>query len=196
MNVPELFLAFHQDSLKVYGQRLFGQLSEAQMRARPQPRVNSIAWLFWHMARCEDAGVNRLITQRAQVLDEGNWGERMQVSLRHHGTGMTDEEVTALSQHIDLLALQAYYDAVRARTVEVVQALLPAQLDEVNELAYLRQVLFNEGVFNPTVPLGDPLPYQGRTRGMLLVHFAMTHNYGHFYEAATVYSLLGINFWG
>jgi hypothetical protein len=195
MNVSELFLTFHQDSLKSYGQRLFDRLTEAQMRSRPQPGLNSIAWLLWHMARCEDAGLNRLVAVRTQVFDEGNWGERLHVPLRHHGTGMTDQEVTALSQHINLSSLQVYYEAVRARTVEVVQGLLPAQLDEVNDIAHLRHVLVDEGVFNPIFSLGDPLPYQGKSKGVLLFHFAMNHNYGHFYEAATICSLLGVNFW-
>jgi hypothetical protein len=146
------------------------------------------------MARCEDAGINRLVMERTQILDEGNWGERLQVPIRHHGTGMTDQEVTDLSQHIDLPALRAYYETVRTRTVEVVQTLRPEQLDEVNELPHLRQVLFDEGVFNTSVLLSEPLPYQGNTKGVLLVHFAVTHNFGHFYEAATVCSLLGVSF--
>jgi hypothetical protein len=195
MEVSQLVLTFHQD-LKGYSLRLFERLNEAQLRARPQPALNSIAWLLWHMARCEDAGVNRLIAERTQVLDEGKWGERLHVPIRHHGTGMTDEEVTDLSRRIDLHALRAYYEAVKSRTVEVVQTLSAEQLDEVNELAYLRQVLFDEGMFNPAVPLKEPLPYQGNSKGKLLFHFAVTHNFGHFYEAAAVCSLLDVSFWG
>jgi len=195
MDVTQLFLSSHQ-TLQAYSLRLFERLNEAQMRARPQPEVNSIAWLLWHMARCEDAGVNRLVTERTQLLDEGNWGKHLRIPLRHHGTGMTPDEVTDLSQHIDLFALRAYYEAVRSRTVEVVQTMRSEQFDEVNELPHLRQVLVDEGVFNPIFPLSERLPYQGRTKGELLIHFALTHNYGHFYEAATICSLLGVSFWG
>ena len=50
-------------------------LTDDQMRLRPQPHMNPIAWLLWHIARCEDLGVNRLIANRPDVLDgEGWWG--------------------------------------------------------------------------------------------------------------------------
>jgi hypothetical protein len=36
---------------------------DAQWRARPHG-LNSIAWLVWHVARCEDGGLNRLVIDR------------------------------------------------------------------------------------------------------------------------------------
>src|SRR5262245_43901421 len=176
-----LFREFHQ-SLPPRAITFFDTLSDEQMRSRPQPMVNSVAWLIWHMARVEDAGINRLVANRTQILDEGNWGEQMQTPIRHHGTGMTSEEVTDLSNHINLPALRAYHTAVRARTLEVVETLVPEQLEEPNDLAYLRQVLFDEGVLNPNIDWSDRLPYQS-SKGYLLMHFGVTHNYGHFYEA-------------
>ncbi len=193
MNITALFRDFHQ-GFPLRAIAFFDTLDEAHWRTRPQPAVNSLAWLVWHMARVEDAGVNRLVANRPQVLDEGNWGELMQVPIRHHGSGMTNQEVTDLSNRIDLQSLRAYHTAVRARTLEVVETLLPEQLDEVNELPYLRQVLFDEGVLNPNHDWGARVPYQD-SKGHLLIHFGVTHNYGHFYEAFTVCSLMGISFW-
>lgn len=131
MNVIDLFLEFHQNLSKDrYIERLFDRLSEEQLRTRPYPAINSIAWLLWHMARVEDAGVNRLVVAQPQVFDEGNWGKRMNVPIRHHGTGMTDREVTDLSQRIDIAALCAYREAVRTKTATVVKSLPLEQLDE------------------------------------------------------------------
>jgi hypothetical protein len=45
--------------LQVEGDFLHG-LSDAQMRRRPDG-LNSIAWLIWHMPRCEDALNLRLV---------------------------------------------------------------------------------------------------------------------------------------
>lgn len=195
MNIIHMFLEFHQDlSKNRYVERLFDKLSEEQLRTRPYPAVNSIAWLLWHMARVEDAGVNRLVVAQRQVLDEGDWGKRMNVSIRHHGTGMTDPEVTDLSQRIDIAALRAYLEAVRTKTATVVKTLPLAQLEECNDLSYLRQVLFEEGMLNPAKDWGNSLPYQG-SKGELLIHFGMTHNYGHAYEAFTICSLLGVSPW-
>lgn len=193
MSTIALFRAFHQ-GLPARALALFDTLSDEQLRSRPQPLVNSLAWLIWHMARVEDAGINRLVTNRMQVLDEGNWGEQMLIPIRHHGTGMTSEEVTDLSIHIDLPSLKAYHKAVRARSLEVVETLSTEQLEEPNDLSYLRQVLFDEEVLNPKLDLGEHIPYQ-ESRGHLLIHFGMTHNYGHFYEAFTVCSLMGVAFW-
>lgn len=195
MNVIDMFLEFHQNLSKDrYIERLFDKLSEEQLRTRPYSSVNSIAWLLWHMARVEDAGVNRLVVAQPQVFDEGNWGKRMNVAIRHHGTGMTDPEVTDLSQRIDIAALRAYLEAVRTKTATVVKSLPLEQLDERNNLTYLHQVLFEEGMLNPAKAWGDSLPYQA-PKGELLIHFGMTHNYGHTYEAFTICSLLGVSPW-
>ena len=52
-------------------QRIFGELSDDQMRMRPGPGLNSLVWLLWHMARTEDAAVNPVVAARPQVLDDG-----------------------------------------------------------------------------------------------------------------------------
>jgi uncharacterized damage-inducible protein DinB len=195
MDALALFLHFHQNLPKRAIPRLFERLSEQQMRTRPHPAVNSIAWLIWHMARVEDAGISRLVAAQPQLFEEEAWGDRLGVPFRHHGTGMTTQEVTELSQTLDLAALRAYYDAVNARTVEVVQTLSSTQLDTPNDFTYLRQVLFEEGMLHPNVAWKPPFPYQDQPRGTLLFHFGVTHNYGHCYEACTVCSLLGVPFW-
>jgi DinB superfamily len=94
MNITAVFRDLHQGSPS-RAIAFFDTLDETHWRSRPQPVVNSLAWLIWHMARVEDAGVNRLVANRPQVLDEGNWGERMQVPIRHHGTGMTTQKEKA-----------------------------------------------------------------------------------------------------
>ena len=63
MTTIALFREFHQ-SLPSRALTFFDTLSDEQMRHRPQPMVNSLAWLIWHMARVEDAGINRLVANR------------------------------------------------------------------------------------------------------------------------------------
>ena len=84
---------------------LLAKLPEAQLRARPHPGVNTVAWLVWHSARIEDLAVNRFLSDRRQVLDEG-WLERLAVPRRDVGTGMTDAQVDEFSAGIDLQALK------------------------------------------------------------------------------------------
>src|SRR6185436_21089647 len=102
-------------------QRIFGELSDEQMRMRPGTRLNSLVWLLWHMARTEDAAVNPVVAARDQVLDE-DWLRRINVPQRTIGTGMTSDEVTEMSARADVAAVRAYRSAVGRRTQEVVRA--------------------------------------------------------------------------
>jgi hypothetical protein len=111
------------------------------------------------MARAEDTGVNRYVVDHSQVFDEGAWGERMKITIRHHGGRISDAKVTALGQQIDLPALRAYHSAVRARTVEVVKTLTPDQLDEIPDSTERRRIIDAEGIFPPTLS-PDRLPYR------------------------------------
>jgi hypothetical protein len=48
---------------------------------------------MWHISRCEDVGVNRILVEGKQMLDAGSWIDRLQVPRRDIGTEMTDSEV-------------------------------------------------------------------------------------------------------
>src|SRR2546425_10047833 len=52
---------------------LLAGLSEDQVRRRPDPRVNTIAWLLWHAARIEDVGVNGLVADRPIWKRSSRW---------------------------------------------------------------------------------------------------------------------------
>jgi len=50
-----------------YGDRVFGGLTDDQMRRRPASGLNSLVWLLWHMARTEDVAVNLVVSDGRQV---------------------------------------------------------------------------------------------------------------------------------
>src|SRR5262245_23852850 len=77
--------------------QILAGLTGDQLRARPAPGLNSIAWLLWHIARSEDVMVGVLLTDRGQLLDEGDWFARLNTTYRDMGTGMDDAGVTAVS---------------------------------------------------------------------------------------------------
>src|SRR5207247_1525772 len=113
MDAVGFFLTRYAEVHKGLVDGLFGSLSEAQLRARPHPGVNTVAWLLWHSARIEDVALNRFLSDRQQVL--GDWLERLEVPRRDVGTGMSDAEVDELSTRLDLEALRGYLAAVPAR---------------------------------------------------------------------------------
>jgi hypothetical protein len=166
-------------------------LHEDLWRARPH-RLNSVAWLLWHMRRAEDIGLNRLVFDRPQVFDEpdGRWPVRLNVALRHHGGRMTSPEVDTLSAAIDVLALREYSAAVVERATALVAAAVPEALDRVAERAVLLR-LFDEGALRPDSGwLRDRPPYAGMTGGEMLLHFSLMHNYGHYHDISIVHGLL------
>jgi hypothetical protein len=81
MDAIGLFLSRYGDIHGGLVEGLLAKLPEAQLRTRPHPGVNTISWLVWHSARIEDLAVNRFLSDRRQVLDEG-WLERLAVPHR------------------------------------------------------------------------------------------------------------------
>jgi hypothetical protein len=169
---------------------LFADLTETQLRARPHPGVNTVAWLVWHSARIEDLAVNRFLTDRRQVLDEG-WLERVAVPRRDVGTGMTDAQVDELSARIDLSALKGYWHAVSARTLEVAETLTAADLDAIVPAEQVRAAVRADSAVAPGVEWLTEFWAGGRTRAWILSQTALLHPYGHYYEARVASGLWG-----
>ena len=176
-------------------ERWLGGLSDDQLRMRPGPGLNSIAWLLWHMARTEDVAVNLVVSGQSQVLDE-SWARRLKVDRRDIGTGMTDEEVSALTSEIDLEALRAYRSAVGIRTRDTVRDGEPRRWSEVIGADDLRRA-HREAAFRGDREVIDGVidagrhPWHGHTRGDQLARSALTHNAAHIGEAVTVRALGG-----
>ncbi len=168
---------------------LFGSLSDAQLRARPHPGVNTIAWLLWHSARIEDVALNRFLTDRPQVLEE--WIGRLAVPRRDVGTGMTDAQVGDLSARIDLQALRGYLGAVTARTLAAVGMLRGSDLEAPVPGDRVKSVVLAEGVVAPGAEWLTEFWAAGRSRAWTLAQTALLHPYGHYYEARVAAGLLG-----
>ncbi|MFN8424155.1 MAG: DinB family protein [Anaerolineae bacterium] len=199
MTLSRLFLERYDPLTTYWLPGVLGRVNDDQMRRRPHPRCNSIAWILWHIARVEDAGLNRFVADDPQVFDEGGWAERMNVPLRHHGSGMTLAEVDDLSARIDLAALRAYADAVQARTRAIVADLDaqldadPGRLDAAVAPERLRAIVFDEGLARSD-PDGLFANYTGWSRGKCLMTFGLTHPYQHLGEMEVLTALLGVEY--
>lgn len=193
MDISELFFQRYDPLYNFYISSFWEQVSPQQMRERPQARVNSIAWNLWHMARAEDAGLNRFVVDGVQVLDEEPWMARMNVPWRHHGSEMTLAEVDELSRRVDLAGLRAYMDAVEARTREIVPTLDMAELGGVMGEARVRQIVIDEGLACVDGE-GFVANYTGWSKGKCLFTFGLTHGYQHVGEIGVIASLVGVVF--
>lgn len=191
MNAIDFFLLRYGDLHRLLIDDLLKGLSDAQVRGRPVPRVNTIAWLLWHMARIEDVGVNRFLTDGTQVLD-GGWGARLGVARRDVGTGMSDGEVDELSAGIDLPALRGYWEAVTARTLDVVDAERGGDLEALVPAERVRRVALDEGAVAPGAEWLTEFWAGGRSRGWVLSQLPFLHVCGHCFEARVAKGLWGV----
>ncbi len=191
MDAVSFFLLRYTELHRGFVHDLPVRLSESQLRAQPQPGVNTVAWLLWHAARVEDVGINRFITDGRQVMDDG-WLDRLAVARRDVGTGMSDAEVNDLSAKIDLAALRGYWDAVSARTLAVVETLRGAALDDPVPSDRVRRTVAEEGVVAAGAEWLTEFWGAGRSRGWFLAQLPSLHVYGHYFEAQVVAGLLGV----
>ena len=191
MDAAQFFLLRYEPLHGLMTDRLLGDLTEAQLRARPQGQ-NSIVWILWHVARAEDIGVNSFAENRSQVFDDGGWAARLGVKRRDLGTGMTSEEVTTLSTSLDVAGLREYWRAVGQRTLDVIGQGAASHWDETVDPVRLQRIVRVDGDYGPNVnPERVEALYRGMTRGWAFAHFALTHSFGHFQEAGSVRGSLG-----
>jgi Protein of unknown function (DUF664) len=92
---------------------------------------NSIGWIVWHIGRMEDAQIADLAGS-AEVHESQGWDERLGVPYpaSSHGYGMSAADVARFEVASPEM-LTSYYDAVHARTVEVLRSQDATALAEV-----------------------------------------------------------------
>ena len=159
-------------------------LDEVQIKTCPRAGVNSIAWLLWHITRIEDLSIQFLMLGKRQVIDQGNWLERLGLTSRDVGASMDDTEVAALSAQIQPGALLEYRAAVGCATHAAVQALLPEQLKEIVADSAIQQLRDEGSISTKGSWLAEY--YTGRTRGFFLTRTATSHNFIHLNEAGRI----------
>ena len=191
MDALDFFLVRYGEFHRTFYDDLTADLTPAQVRGRPQPGVNPIAWTVWHSARIEDVGVNAFIADRDQVLHAGGWLARLGTGRRDVGTGMTDGEVDKLSAAIDLDALRAYWEAVSSATLAVVEGLRGQRVDDVVPAARVRRVAGELGAVGGNAGWLTEFWAKGRTRAWMLAQTPLLHPYGHWFEARVARGLWG-----
>lgn len=192
MNTIHFFLLHHN---RIYFEpsgipgRING-LSDEQLRSC-QNNLNSIAWILWHMARCEDVAISRIIFDQEQVFDEDNYSSSLKASRRDIGTSMSFKEVIDLSNQIDLNSLREYSVEVATKTQKVIRELPLEQLNLIPDRAYLKKVLLEEGALNKNSEWVAE-HYSNKTKGWFLGHLGLTHPRGHLGQIILLRKLFGL----
>ena len=103
----------------------------ARLTEQPGPDANPIAWLVWHLARIQDSHVAEAF-DTSQIWVTGDWAARfgLEPDPSNTGFGHTSEEVATIRPTTPDVLLD-YLDAVHTRTVTMLAALTPADLDRI-----------------------------------------------------------------
>ncbi len=165
----------------------FEEMTDDQVR-RQVHGLNSIAWLIWHIARLEDVVTNTILARHSQVLDEGDWPERLRVQRRDIGAEMTPREVRELSAVIDIPSLRAYRVAIGRSTRAWIQSLSATGWDNVIPEEGVRDALTQGALIDKARPIGDV--WLKRPKPWFLYWEIIGHNFMHLGQALWVRRLV------
>jgi hypothetical protein len=168
---------------------IFAGLSEEQVRRLPQKYEHTLAWMVWHITRCEDITMNLLVAGNPQVLLQENWLAKIQAPIQHTGNSMHLAEISAFSNAVDIDMLKSYRMAVGRRTREIVRQLQPEDMKRKVLAARLQRVYDEGAVIEAARGIAE---YWGKRdiAGLLLMP-ATRHHLVHWNEALQLKSKLG-----
>ena len=108
--------------------RAMADLPAETLNRRPSPDTNSIAWLSWHLTRCQDNWIAG-IAGTPEVYVTGGWHATLgfPLAIDDWGIGHAAEQVASVQVDAPH-ALLDYYDAVAARSRDVLTGLTAADL--------------------------------------------------------------------
>ncbi len=170
---------------------LFAKLSDAQLRARPRPETNSIAWNIWHLLRIEDITLNRFVALTPQLYTSAGWQERLGIAYGDMGTAMAIGDVDALSQTINLSELANYATAVGAQSTLTLQGFDMALVGQKRPEAHMRAVIAGEKVCAPAIVEGVIKYWGNLTIEQYVVDYCVLHPSLHVGEIGVLAGLQG-----
>jgi hypothetical protein len=105
-------------------------LPDDDLTVRLDADANSVAWLVWHLARVQDDHVAAAFGS-AELWETDGWRERFALpdDATGIGYGHTRAQVEAVRASAEVLT--GYYDAVHARTLQLVSTVTADDLDRV-----------------------------------------------------------------
>ncbi len=163
---------------------ILDDVTEEQFRCMPSSGEHSIAWIIFHLARCEDITMNLLVAGTSQLFTQNDWVKKLRTTILHSANKMDEASVAALSAQIDLAQLRAYRLSVGRRTREIVRKLKPEELKQKVDPSRSQRIM-SEGALSPEAI--EIFNYWGtRTIAGLLLMPPTRHNFLHLNEALRI----------
>jgi uncharacterized damage-inducible protein DinB len=130
VNVSDLLVESY-DRLPELVRSAVDGLTPVQLVWAPAPGANTIGWLVWHLTRIQDDHIADILGQD-QVWVAGGWAGRfgLDADPSNTGYGHSAEDVASVRPE-SAQALVEYYDAVAARTREMLTGVTESDLDRI-----------------------------------------------------------------
>lgn len=138
---------------------------------------NSIVWHLWHIARIEDMTMNILVANSQQVLHSDSWLKKMNISFRHSGNSMGDEDIAELSSSINIDALLQYRKNVGKQTRRIISSLQPGEFKEKVQASRIKRLFDENAILQEAIGIAEY--WRKKTIAGLVLMPATRHNYLH-----------------
>jgi hypothetical protein len=171
-----------------YEDVILNDLDSDQIRTIPKNIEHSIAWCIWHLARIEDIAINLLVAGTQQVYLKDNWIDRLNVEYLDSGNEMDPQDISRLSEQIDINALRTYRVAVGCRTREIVRDLQPSHIKARVDPIRIQQVKKQGALVESAYAIATY--WSRRNIAGLLLMPATRHNLVHLNEASRIKEML------
>jgi hypothetical protein len=122
------YILMEVEGLKRNSSRVLDTLKQPEIAWRPASGCNSIGLILFHIAKSEDHFVQGILRQQPELYESGKWYEKLNVPKDEGGAHYTVDQVNAFPVP-ELKTLLAYYEAVRANTLEYLKSLSAADLE-------------------------------------------------------------------
>jgi hypothetical protein len=122
---------FTEQILSDYRLRLLRALegmSPEELAWRPNSNANSMAFLFWHVARVEDRWLHRFAQDIQEIWVRDVWSQKTGIAEQGTGVGYTTEQLAQFPL-VTGEALQAYFEDVRKETLTFLHSLKQKDFD-------------------------------------------------------------------
>ncbi|MFC1988536.1 DinB family protein [Chloroflexota bacterium] len=116
------------DRAKQVSTKALDTLTQQEIMWRPASGCNSMGLILFHAARSEDSFVQSTLQGKPRIWETGKWYNKLKMAESETGSHYSIDQVN-LFPVPDIKNLLAYYDEVRANTVDYLNNLPPNEFE-------------------------------------------------------------------
>ncbi|MCJ8499199.1 DinB family protein [Desulfatitalea alkaliphila] len=163
------YIGIELSGLKRAQDRVLEGLTQAELAWRPASGCNPIGLILFHMARTEDALMQRMLQQKALIWHSEKWYEKLGLAEDEEGSHYTADQVNAFPMPA-LADILSYADAVRAKTKEKLRSMPVEAFNEKVTFPNFGEMpvgaLFSFMIAHAAEHIGEISYLRGMQRGM------------------------------